>query len=58
MDLISSMAFASALGAGVIFSRDPACSSFPRGEPTPLAGAAQPVLTAEVINEMWPPAGH
>ena len=50
MDFISSIAFASALGSGVIFSAIPVFIF--QGAITLLAGAAEPVLTAEVINEM------
>ncbi len=50
MDLISSMAFASALGAGVIFAAVPLFLF--QGALTLLASAAQPILTPEVINEM------
>ena len=50
MDLISSAAFASALGAGVIFSAIPLFLF--QGLLTLLASLAEPVLTAEVINEM------
>ena len=50
MDFISSAAFASALGAGVIFSAVPLFLF--QGLLTMLASLAEPVLTAEVINEM------
>ena len=50
MDLISSTAFASALGAGVIFAAIPLFLF--QGALTLLASAAQPVLTPEVIHEM------
>jgi len=50
MDFVSSLAFASALGAGVIFAAVPLFIF--QGALTLLAGAAQPLLTAEVINEM------
>lgn len=50
MDFISSMAFASALGVGVIFSAVPLFLF--QGLLTMLASLAEPVLTAEVINEM------
>ena len=50
MVFISSIAFASALGAGVIFSAIPVFLF--QGALTLLAGAAEPVLTPEVINEM------
>lgn len=50
MDFISSIAFASALGSGVIFSAIPVFLF--QGAITLLAGAAEPVLTPEVINEM------
>ena len=50
MDFISSAAFASALGAGVIFSAVPLFLF--QGLLTMLASCAEPVLTAEVINEM------
>ena len=50
MDLISSLAFSSALGAGVIFSAIPLFIF--QGALTLLAGAAAPILTPEVINEM------
>ncbi len=50
MDFISAIAFSSALGAGVIFSAIPLLIF--QGALTLLAGAAEPVLTAEVINEM------
>ena len=50
MDFISSTAFASALGAGVIFSAVPLFLF--QGLLTMLASFAQPVLTPEVINEM------
>jgi len=50
MDLISSTAFASALGAGVIFSAVPLFLF--QGLLTVLASLAEPVLTPEVINEM------
>ena len=50
MDLVSSLAFASALGAGVIFAAVPLFIF--QGALTLLASAAQPFLTPEVINEM------
>lgn len=50
MDFISSIAFASALGSGVIFSAIPVFLF--QGAITLLAGAAEPILTPEVINEM------
>ena len=50
MDLISSTAFASALGAGVIFAAVPLFLF--QGLLTMLASLAEPVLTPEVINEM------
>ena len=50
MDLISSTAFASALGAGVIFAAIPLFLF--QGLLTLLASLAEPVLTPEVINEM------
>ncbi len=50
MDFISSTAFASALGSGVIFSAVPLFLF--QGLLTMLASLAEPVLTAEVINEM------
>ncbi len=50
MDLISSVAFASALGAGVIFAAVPLFLF--QGALTLLAGAAAPVLTPDVIHEM------
>ena len=50
MDFISSAAFASALGAGVIFSAIPLFLF--QGLLTLLASLAEPVLTPEVINEM------
>lgn len=50
MDFISSTAFASALGAGVIFSAVPLFLF--QGLLTMLASFAEPVLTPEVINEM------
>ena len=50
MDLISSTAFASALGAGVIFAAVPLFMF--QGLLTLLASLAEPVLTPEVINEM------
>ena len=50
MDFISSAAFASALGAGVIFSAIPLFLF--QGLLTLLASLAEPVLTSEVINEM------
>lgn len=50
MDFITSIAFASALGPGVIFSAVPVFIF--QGAVTLLAGAAEPVLTPEVINEM------
>ena len=50
MDLISSTAFASALGAGVIFAAVPLFLF--QGLLTVLASLAEPVLTPEVINEM------
>ena len=50
MDLISSTAFASALGAGVIFAAVPLFLF--QGLLTMIASLAEPVLTPEVINEM------
>lgn len=50
MDFISSLAFASALGAGVVFAAVPLFLF--QGLLTILAGLAEPVLTPEVINEM------
>lgn len=50
MDFISSIAFASALGSGVIFSAIPVFLF--QGTITLLAAAAEPILTPEVINEM------
>ena len=50
MDFISSTAFASALGSGVIFSAVPLFLF--QGLLTMLASLAEPVLTTEVINEM------
>ena len=50
MDLISATAFASALGAGVIFTAIPLFLF--QGAITLLAGAAEPVLTPDVIHEM------
>ena len=50
MDFISSAAFASALGAGVIFSALPLFLF--QGLLTMLSSLAEPVLTPEVINEM------
>ncbi len=50
MDLVSSLAFSSALGAGVIFSAVPLFIF--QGALTLLASAAEPILTPEVINEM------
>jgi len=50
MDFITSIAFASALGPGVMFSAIPVFLF--QGAVTLLAGAAEPVLTPEVINEM------
>lgn len=50
MDFISAIAFSSALGSGVIFSFIPVCLF--QGIITLLAGAAEPILTPEVINEM------
>jgi len=50
MDLVSSIAFASALGAGVV------CSALTvlvvQGAITLLAGAAAPILTTELVTEM------
>ena len=50
MDFISSTAFASALGAGVVFSAIPLFLF--QGLLTLLASLAEPVLTPDVINEM------
>ena len=50
MDGISAAAFASALGSGVIFSALPLFLY--QGAITLLAGAVEPVLTADVVNEM------
>lgn len=50
MDFVSAIAFSSALGAGVIFSFIPVFIL--QASITLLAGAAEPILTAEVINEM------
>ena len=50
MDLISSTAFASALGAGGIFAAIPLFLF--QGALTLLAAAAEPILTPDVINEM------
>ncbi|MBQ9687363.1 MAG: DUF554 domain-containing protein [Oscillospiraceae bacterium] len=50
MDFISATAFSSALGAGVIFSAIPLFIF--QGALTLLAGAAEPILTPDVINEM------
>ena len=50
MDFISSAAFASALGAGVIFSALPLFLF--QGLLTMLASLAEPFLTPDVINEM------
>lgn len=50
MDLISAAAFASVLGAGVIFSAIPLLLF--QGAITLLAAAAEPILTPDVINEM------
>ncbi len=50
IDGISAMAFSSALGAGVIFSAVPLLLY--QGLLTLLAGAVEPVLTADIIGEM------
>lgn len=50
MDFISSLAFASALGAGVVFAAVPLFLF--QGLLTVMASLAEPVLTPEVINEM------
>ncbi len=50
MDGISAMAFASALGSGVLFSAIPVLLY--QGAITLLASAVEPVLTADVVNEM------
>ena len=50
MDFITSIAFASALGPGVILSAIPVFLF--QGFVTILAGTAEPILTPEVINEM------
>lgn len=50
MDGISAMVFASALGSGVLFSAIPVFLY--QGAITLLASAVEPVLTADVVNEM------
>ncbi len=50
MDGISAAAFASVLGAGVVFSALPLLLY--QGAITLLAGALEPVLTPDVVNEM------
>lgn len=50
MDFISAVAFSSALGSGVIFAFIPVFIA--QSAITLLASAAEPVLTAAVINEM------
>ena len=50
MDLVSATAFASALGAGVIFSA--LTVLVVQGGITLLAGAASGFLTTELVNEM------
>ena len=50
MDGISAMAFASALGSGVLFSAVPVLLY--QGTITLLASAVEPILTAEVVGEM------
>ena len=50
MDFVSAIAFASALGAGVLFSA--VTVLVVQGSITLLAGAAAPLLTAELVNSM------
>ena len=50
MDLTASIAFAAAMGAGVIFSAFPLFLF--QGAITLLAAAAEPVLTPDVVNEI------